>query len=281
MKTGFWDRVLVYLYVLITLVLIAATMLLAFGFDAVGMLIAGLSANAPGLFWRLIFIGLFAMIAVLGVYVAVVITPSRKKKNNFVTISSDNGGQVRVSLPAIREMAGQAIRNAKGIEDVVIDIAEASDAIEVNVAMDVECGVHVPTVTMNMQRAIKANIENNCGISVRKVTVDVKKVLPSADPASIEEVEVAPVMREEAPAAEAEEMTAEEVLPVEEEAAVESEAAGEPEISEEPEDAEDTAAEEEGESAEEVCTFVPVFDMMQETTEPAADEQNEETEEEN
>ena len=198
MKTGFWDRILVYLYVLITVVIVAATMLLAFGIDIMELLVAGLSNNMPGLFWRLIVIGISVMIAMLGVYVAVVITPSRKKKNNFVTISSDNGSEVRVSLPAIREMAGQAIRNAKGLEDVVIAVSEASDAIEVNVSMDVESGVHVPTVTMNMQRAIKANIENNCGINVRTVTVDVKNVLPSTDPAAYEEVEVVPVISESA-----------------------------------------------------------------------------------
>jgi len=59
--------------------------------------------------------------------------------------------------------------------------------------------VHVPTVTMNMQRAIKSNIERNCGINVRSVTVDVKNVLPCADGSQIEEVEVVPVVSQEAP----------------------------------------------------------------------------------
>ncbi len=218
MKTGFWDRVLVYLYVLITLIIVAATALLSIGIDIIDMLIEGLSSNMPGLFWRLIVAGLGVLIILLGVYVSVVITPSRKRKNNFITISSDNGGQVRVSLPAIREMAGQAIKNVKGLEDISISIVEASDAIEVNVAMDVESGVHVPTVTMNMQRAIKTNIERNCGINVRSVTVDVKNVLTSADSAAYEEVEVVPVVSADAsPANEEEVIIAEDALIVQEE----------------------------------------------------------------
>lgn len=198
MKTGFWDRLLIYLYVLISLVMTAAMLMRAFGIDLVDMFIQGLDANMPGLFWRLIVIGLCGMIGILGVYVAVVITPSRKK-HNFVTLSSDEGGQVLVSLPAIREMAGQAIRNTKGLEAVVINVTEASDSICVNVNMDVECGVHVPTVTTNMKRAIKTNIERNCGVNVQSVTVEVRNVLPSAEASHIEEVEVVPVVTPDIP----------------------------------------------------------------------------------
>lgn len=182
MKTGFWDRVLVYLYVLITLVIVAAVALRAFGLDLVGCMIEGLKLNAPGLIWRIILIGVSALVAVLGVYVGVVITPSRAKKSSFINLSSDNGGQVRIALPAIRQMATQAIAGIEGLQDVVINIGEEADAVAVNVTMDVESGVHVPTVTMNMQSAIRRNIERNCGVNVRSVTVTVKDVLPGAEP---------------------------------------------------------------------------------------------------
>lgn len=178
MKTGFWDRVLVYLYVLVTLAMIVAVALRAFGLDLVACLIDGLKINAPGLIWRVILIGVCALVGVLGVYVAVIVTPSRARKNDFINLSSDNGGQVRIALPAIRQMAKQAIAGIEGLQDVVINVGEESDAIVVNVSMDVESGVHVPTVTMSMQGAIKRNIERNCGVNVRGVTVTVKDVLP-------------------------------------------------------------------------------------------------------
>ena len=187
MKTGFWDRVLVYLYVLITLVVVVAVALRAFGLDLVGCMIEGLKVNAPGLIWRIILIGVSALVAVLGVYVGVVVTPSRNKKSNFISLSSDNGGQVRIALPAIRQMASQAIAGIEGLQDVVINIGEEADAVVVNVAMDVENGVHVPTVTMNMQSAIRRNIEHNCGVNVRSVTVTVKDVLPGSEPVAAAE----------------------------------------------------------------------------------------------
>lgn len=199
MKNGFWDRVLIYLYVLLTLLIVVATGLRAFGLDLVGGFIEGLRANVPGLFWRLILIGVCALIALLGAFVAVVVTPSRVRKRNFITLNADNGGQVRIALPAIRQMAMQAIAGVAGLKDVDIDVSESGDdAIEVSVAMDVEGGVHVPTVTLNMQSAIRGNIEKNCGVNVRSVTVDVKSVLPGVEPAA-----EAPVVmdRESAPQA--------------------------------------------------------------------------------
>ena len=199
MKTGFWDRVLVYLYVLITLIVIAAVALRAFGLDLVGCMIEGLRVNAPGLIWRIILIGVSALVAVLGVYVGVVITPSRGKKSNFISLSSDNGGQVRIALPAIRQMASQAIAGIEGLQDVAISIGEESDAVVVNVSMNVENGVHVPTVTMNMQSAIRRNIEHNCGVNVRSVTVTVKDVLPGSEPVfAAEAVKVVPAEEKKA-----------------------------------------------------------------------------------
>lgn len=199
MKNGFWDRVLIYLYVLLTLLIVVATGLRVFGLDLVGGFIEGLRANVPGLFWRLILIGVCALIALLGAFVAVVVTPSRVRKRNFITLNADNGGQVRIALPAIRQMAMQAIAGVAGLKDVDIDVSESGDdAIEVSVAMDVEGGLHVPTVTLNMQSAIRGNIEKNCGVNVRSVTVDVKSVLPGVEPAA-----EAPVVmdRESAPQA--------------------------------------------------------------------------------
>lgn len=200
MKTGFWDRILIYLYLLITLIVTAVIMLRAFGLDLIQLFIDGLDANMPGIFWRIIFIGICVMIGLLGVYAVSAITP-RRRKHDFVTLNSDDGGKVMVSLPAIREMAGQSIRNIKGLEAVVIDVTEASDSIRVNVNMDVESGVHVPSVTADMKRSIKTNIERSCGVDVSSVNVEVRRVLPASADNGIEQVKVVPVITEEAPAA--------------------------------------------------------------------------------
>ena len=195
MKTGFLDRVLIYLFSLIAACLAVLAALRAFGLDLVETFFEGLSAAAPGLLWKLIVSGLAAVVVLLAVYAMVVVTPSRKKKSAFVTLNADENGQVRVALPAIRELAMQALRGVAGSQDAEIRVYEDSDAISVAVNMNVTSDVHVPTVTMNLQRAIKEHIQKSCGVSVRNVTVVVDSVLPA--PAGASFAPTAPVERPE------------------------------------------------------------------------------------
>ena len=195
MKTGFLDRVLSYLFSLIAACLAVLAALRAFGLDLVETFFEGLSAAAPGLLWKLIVSGLAAVVVLLAVYAMVVVTPSRKKKSAFVTLNADENGQVRVALPAIRELAMQALRGVAGSQDAEIRVYEDSDAISVAVNMNVTSDVHVPTVTMNLQRAIKEHTQKSCGVSVRNVTVVVDSVLPA--PAGASFAPAAPVERPE------------------------------------------------------------------------------------
>ncbi len=195
MKTGFLDRVLIYLFSLIAACLAVLAALRAFGLDLVETFFEGLSAAAPGLLWKLIVSGLAAVVVLLAVYAMVVVTPSRKKKSAFVTLNADENGQVRVALPAIRELAMQALRGVAGSQDAEIRVYEDSDAISVAVNMNVTSDMHVPTVTMNLQRAIKEHIQKSCGVSVRNVTVVVDSVLPA--PAGASFAPAAPVERPE------------------------------------------------------------------------------------
>ena len=195
MKTGFLDRVLIYLFSLIAACLAVLAALRAFGLDLVETFFEGLSAAAPGLLWKLIVSGLAAVVVLLAVYAMVVVTPSRKKKSAFVTLNADENGQVRVALPAIRELAMQALRGVAGSQDAEIRVYEDSDAISVAVNMSVTSDMHVPTVTMNLQRAIKEHIQKSSGVSVRNVTVVVDSVLPA--PAGASFAPAAPVERPE------------------------------------------------------------------------------------
>ena len=46
-------------------------------------------------------------------------------------------------------------------------------AISIHTNVTIAAGAHVPTVTMNIQRAIRSYIELNCGVAVREVSVSV------------------------------------------------------------------------------------------------------------
>lgn len=183
MKNSFWDRVLIFLYVLLTAALTVLVALRVFGVDLVNCFFDGLSANAPGIIWKLIVCGLGAIIVLLGVYTIITITPSRRRRSDFITLNSDDGGQVRVALPAMREMAKQAISGIEGLDNMNVEVNGEGDSVMVSITMNVVSGTHVPSLTAGIQRAVRTYIESNCGVNVKDVSVVINSVLPGENPA--------------------------------------------------------------------------------------------------
>ena len=56
-------------------------------------------------------------------------------------------------------------------------IVNHEDSISVNIDMTLESDVHIPNVTMLLQRSIKNFIEEYSGIAVRDVTIVVSKIV--------------------------------------------------------------------------------------------------------
>lgn len=181
MKNGFWDRVLIFLYVLLTVALAALMGLQVFGIDLITPFYNNLEAQAPGLIWKLIVCGIGAIVVLLGIFVLMAIIPAKKAKREFITLTNDENGQVKIALPALREMAAQAVDDASGIKDMAVDISDAGDAITIAISLDIVSGTHVPTVTMNMQRAVRSYIQMNCGVAVKDVSVVINSVIPAPE----------------------------------------------------------------------------------------------------
>ena len=181
MKNGFWDRVLIFLYVLLTVALAALIGLQVFGIDLITPFYNNLEAQAPGLIWKLIVCGIGAIVVLLGIFVLMAIIPAKKAKREFITLTNDENGQVKIALPALREMAAQAVDDASGIKDMAVDISDAGDAITIAISLDIVSGTHVPTVTMNMQRAVRSYIQMNCGVAVKDVSVVINSVIPAPE----------------------------------------------------------------------------------------------------
>ncbi|MGI6239572.1 MAG: alkaline shock response membrane anchor protein AmaP [Christensenellales bacterium] len=208
MKNRFWDRLLIFLYVLLTIALVALTAMRAFGIDLIGTFYENLESQAPDILWKLAVSGIGAILALLGIFVILSILPARVKRRDFITLMGDENGQVKIALPALHEMVKQAVGNAAGLRDMAVDITEEGDAITVGIFLDIASGTHVPTVTMNMQRDVRDYIQRNCGVAVKDVSVVISSVLPSTgevaeppeafEPALVE----APAFSEEAAIAE-------------------------------------------------------------------------------
>lgn len=73
-------------------------------------------------------------------------------------------------------MVKQAVGAIGGIAEMKISISSEDDAIAIVVNVSIVAGTHVPTVTLNIQRAIRQFVEMNCGVAVRSVAVNVQSV---------------------------------------------------------------------------------------------------------
>ena len=120
-------------------------------------------------------------IAMLVVYLlfavgTVAITFSGPKKDGdhgFIVVDSSETGRTRIAVVAVEQMIRQAVRGVSGIAEMKAAINNDTDSISINVDAAILNGAHVPTVTANIQRAIRSYIELNCGVTVRGVSVSV------------------------------------------------------------------------------------------------------------
>lgn len=125
-----------------------------------------------------------ALIALAAVYaflcilaLCILLRPSGKRsERGFITVDSSDTGRVRIAVSAIEQMVKQAVGAIGGIAEMKISISSEDDAIAIVVNVSIVAGTHVPTVTLNIQRAIRQFVEMNCGVAVRSVAVNVQAV---------------------------------------------------------------------------------------------------------
>ena len=127
-------------------------------------------------------IALAALYLVVAIAQLVLIFKRRKRADRgFIVVDSSDSGRVRLAISAIEQMVRQSVTNIDGISDMKIAIDNQDDAIQIGVLASIVSGSHVPTITMNMQHAIRQFVEMNCGVAVRAVSVTIKSVTASAE----------------------------------------------------------------------------------------------------
>ena len=127
-------------------------------------------------------------IALLAIYVllaaaqaCLIFKRAKKSERGFITVDSSDSGKVRIAISAIEQMVRQSVNNIDGITEMKIGIENQDDAIGIIVNASILNGSHVPTITMNMQRAIRQFVETNCGVAVRTVAISINSVTAQAE----------------------------------------------------------------------------------------------------
>ena len=98
----------------------------------------------------------------------------------YIEVESSEAGRVRIAISAIEQMVRQSVTHIDGIDNMTIAIAGDRDAIRINIEASIVNGSHVPTITQNMQRAIRQFVERTCGVTVRSVSISIDTVAGGA-----------------------------------------------------------------------------------------------------
>lgn len=177
MKLNAGKRILMFFHWLLSLLLVAAFAVYVIAPDFILKYYNSL-VNSIGLRnLQIIGIALLAIYVLLAVGQAMLIFKRRKRsERGFITMDSSDSGKVRIAISAIEQMVRQSVGSIDGLTDMKIGIDNLEDAIGIGVTASIVNGSHVPTITMNMQRAIRQFVETNCGVAVRTVSININAV---------------------------------------------------------------------------------------------------------
>lgn len=175
MKLNFGRKLVLFLHWLLSLAACVATLMFCVwpdtvyrGFDAAYGVIGKRSTDIIGI----VLLALYVIFAVASVMI-IFSRDGKRSERGFITVDSSEAGRTRIAVSAVEQMIRQAVRGVDGIVDMKAGIVNCEDAISIHTNVTIAAGAHVPTVTMNIQRAIRSYIELNCGVAVREVSVSV------------------------------------------------------------------------------------------------------------
>lgn len=179
MKLNFGRRVILFIHWLVSLIVMAAIVFSGFTAERVEELRGLIGANYTHIAF-IVFVVLYALLS-LAVVCLIFRRDGKRSERGFITVDASDTGKVRIAVSAIEQMVRQAAHTVDGIADMKISISNGDDAIAIQVNVNMVNGSHVPTVTLNLQRAIRQFVEMNCGVAVRSVSISIQAVTNPAD----------------------------------------------------------------------------------------------------
>ena len=175
MKLNFGRKLILFVHWLLSLAACAVAVVFCVwpdtiyrGFEAAYASIGKASTDIIGI----VILALYVICAVASVII-ILSRDGKRSDRGFITVDSSEAGKTRIAVSAVEQMIRQAVRGVDGISEMKSGIVNCEDAISINTSVTIINGAHVPTVTMNIQRAIRSYIELNCGVAVREVSVSV------------------------------------------------------------------------------------------------------------
>lgn len=106
------------------------------------------------------------------------------KRSNATAPSIDQRtefGDIRISLETVENLALKAAARQRGVKDLKARIRIGETGIEVSLRAIADGESSIPTLTEDIQRAVKSHVEEITGIPVANVSVYVANIIQSAN----------------------------------------------------------------------------------------------------
>lgn len=119
---------------------------------------------------------ILALIAVRLFYISV-----RSSQEQAPSIDQRNEwGDIRISIETVENLALKCAGRTRGVKDLRARVRVGSAGIEVTIRSMVDGETSIPTLTEEMQAAVKSHIEEITGIPVASVSVYIANIVQSA-----------------------------------------------------------------------------------------------------
>ncbi len=179
MKVNFFERLLLAVTGVLGVFFAMALGAVAYLGDRLGLSLGDWRLTLKSGLWPMVVIGVIALtVLVWGLkLMALAFKREPRQDRASVSVQHTENGSVRISVAAMDTLVKQAIAHDEGVVDIKTAIINHEDSISVSIDMTLASDVHIPNVTMMMQRTIKNFIEEFSGIAVREVTIMVSKII--------------------------------------------------------------------------------------------------------
>lgn len=181
MKKVMSTRLLIAFYAVIGIALVVLAILAAVMPGSVGETIDMIiSSTRNSVLLQSLYIFICLVVAVWSLAVIYfAIRPERRGDKGSVPLQKTENGTVRVAVAALDTLVKEAVGQVEGMLEIKTRIINNDDSISVRIDMSLAGDVHIPNVTMLMQRNIKTFVEEYSGIAVRDVEIMIESIRTS------------------------------------------------------------------------------------------------------
>ncbi len=97
---------------------------------------------------------------------------------SVATLAATTGeGGIYINIDTISDLASKAVRKVEGVKEIRVKTAVKDEGANIAVKVSLATDTVIPTVSAEIQQAVKADVEMLCGIKVKKVIIQVDNSL--------------------------------------------------------------------------------------------------------